>query len=82
MAATHPFESEILRLDAAIEQAPGVHTLYLERGKIYQQAGQFDKALNDFVRVTQLDSENQEAQTYIKMIHEIFDFRHNDLYNP
>ena len=75
------FEAGLERLDAAIAESPSA-ALYLERGRLYSANGQMDKALNDFLKVRELDPDNDEAQNYITMIREIFAFRYLDYYNP
>lgn len=75
------FRAELERLDAAIAAQPAA-TLYMQRGKLYSNNGQKDKALNDFLRVLELEPDNAEAQNYITMIREIFAFRYLDYYNP
>lgn len=43
---------------------------------------EWGKALNDFNAALELEPSNREAQEYVKMIHEILDFRYKDIYNP
>lgn len=43
---------------------------------------EWGKALNDFNAALALEPENREAQEYVKMIHEILEFRYKDIYNP
>ncbi len=43
---------------------------------------EWGKALNDFNAALKLEPLNREAQEYVKMIHEILDFRYKDIYNP
>jgi nicotinate-nucleotide adenylyltransferase len=43
---------------------------------------EWGKALNDFNAALELSPDNREAQEYVKMIHEILDFRYKDIYNP
>ena len=43
---------------------------------------EWGKALNDFNAALALQPENREAQEYVKMIHEILEFRYKDIYNP
>ena len=50
-------------------------------GLLYR-AGLFHRALNDFRKARELDGTNAEADAYIEMLQEIFDFRYTDLYNP
>ncbi len=75
-------QNEISVLTDAIRQSPENISLYLERGKLYHHNGSFDRALNDFNVVATLDPENSEAQAYIAMLMEIFEFRYKDIYNP
>ena len=56
--------------------------LLMERGRLYHKAGVKDKALNDFLKVAELDPSNTEAREYIKLLKEIFAFRYMDYYNP
>lgn len=55
---------------------------YLQRGKEFRRNGKFAEAMNDFIRVTELDPANEEAKSYIEMLKGIFDFYYKDLYNP
>lgn len=74
-------ETELARLDAMIAASPTA-ILYLERGKLYNRNGVFDKALNDFLKARELDPANTEAQSAITMLREIFAFHYVDYYNP
>ena len=73
---------EIAALDRRIDQEPDAPELYMERGKLYYGIGEMDSALNDFVRVRELDPKDREAAEYVGMISEIFEFRYKDIYNP
>ena len=75
-------QNEIIRLTREIDLAPDDVLLYAERGKLYYRAGAFDKAMNDFVRVCTIEPGHVEAGEYIRLISEIFEFYHKDLYNP
>ncbi|MDL2320168.1 nicotinate (nicotinamide) nucleotide adenylyltransferase [Alistipes sp. OttesenSCG-928-B03] len=79
--ADNDFPNEVARLDSLIATDPSA-TNYMERGKFYNRAGQFNKALNDFMKAQELDPDNAEARTYITMIREIYAFRYLDYYNP
>jgi len=74
-------EYEVIALDKAIDEGPGDAQLYLLRGRAHYKLGQLDSALNDFVRVRELDPGNVEAGEYVAMISEIFDFQYKDTYN-
>ncbi len=69
-------------LTDALEQYPKDDKLYVERGKLYHQKGFFDKAQNDFQRAAALNPNNKEAESFIELIQEIFNYRYKDIYNP
>lgn len=75
-------KDELARLARAIKGDPENTGPLMERGRLYHRAGEFGSALNDFLRIVELDAENVEAKEYIKMINEILQFRHTDIYNP
>ena len=74
--------ARIDRLNEAIVRTPDDAALYFKRGKLYYRQGCLDKALNDFIRVLQLDPAHTEAAHYAAMLNEIFAFRYMDMYNP
>ncbi len=76
------FEIRLAELDSRIAETPSDPGLLMERGRLYQKAGVNNKALNDFLKVEELDPANEEAKEYIKMLREIFAFRYMDYYNP
>lgn len=69
-------------LTEKINEHPLDIVLYIERGKLHYQANDFGKAMNDFLRAREIDSSSVEAEQYLRMINEILEFRHKDLYNP
>ena len=73
---------EIGVLTEALEQNPKDDALYVERGKLFHQKGQFARAQNDFQRAAALNPNNREAESYIELIQEIFNYRYKDIYNP
>ena len=75
-------EYEIITLDRALEDKQNDAQLYLQRGRLYYKLGEMDSALNDFVKVRELDPGNVEAGEYVAMISEIFEFHYKDIYNP
>lgn len=75
-------EGEIVVLTQEIEQQPDDYTLYMERGKLYHRSGRFDCAMNDFIKVHEIEPSCVEATEYIVMLKEIFAFRYVDIYNP
>ncbi|MDR0954653.1 MAG: tetratricopeptide repeat protein [Rikenellaceae bacterium] len=80
--STTNIDIQIGVLAEAIDHNPNDDTLYVERGKLYHQMGQFDKAQNDFQRAAALNPANREAESYIELIQEIFNYRYKDIYNP
>lgn len=73
--------TDLVKLTTEIELHPTA-ALYIERGKFYNRTGQFNKALNDFLKAQELDPDNAEARTYITMLREMYAFRYVDYYNP
>lgn len=80
--STANIDLQIEVLSTALETAPKDDTLYVERGKLYHQKGLFDKAQNDFRRAAAINPNNREAESYIEIIQEIFNYRYKDIYNP
>jgi lipoprotein NlpI len=76
------FETKLAELNLCIECEGASALLMMERGKLYHKAGVNDKALNDFLKVVELDPTNREAREYVKMLRDIFAFRYMDYYNP
>ena len=62
-------------------KAAEVQTL-LTQAKAAYGRNEWGKALNDFNAALAIEPDNREAQEYVKMIHEILDFRYKDIYNP
>lgn len=80
--STTNIDIQIGILTEAIERTPKDDTLFVERGKLYHQKGLFDKAQNDFQRAAALNPNNKEAESFIELIQEIFNYRYKDIYNP
>ena len=80
--STANIDIQIAVLTEAIENNPKDDVLYVERGKLYHQKGEFHKALNDFTSAAAINPQNKEADSYIEIIQEIFAYRYKDLYNP
>ena len=69
---------------AIIEQSQTEHRdeiLFL-KGEIYFKLEQWGNALNQFSSYLELFPDDQKAQSYCQMIHNILGFFHKDLYNP
>ena len=62
-------------------KAAEVNTLLVQAKAAYGR-NEWGKALNDFNAALAIEPDNREAQEYVKMIHEILDFRYKDIYNP
>ncbi len=56
--------------------------LLSERGRLHYSQGAYDKALNDFLRVLDVDPGNTQALQYRELINDIYEFRYVDYYNP
>lgn len=76
------FEERLAQINERMGDEPSDVALIMERGRLYHKAGVNDKALNDFLKVSQLDPSNEEAREYVKLLKEIFAFRYMDYYNP
>jgi len=74
-------ESEKQTLEALRVNTNSVE-LYFLLGEIYSKKQQWGKAVNQFRKVLDLDPENKEAETRIKMISSIFNFFNPDQFNP
>ncbi len=80
--STTNIDIQIEVLTDALEQYPKDDSLYVERGKLFHQKGAFDRAQNDFQRAAALNANNKEAESFIELIQEIFNYRYKDIYNP
>lgn len=77
--------NELQRIEAlteAISNNDKEIEYYLERGRLYYKRGVYDKALNDYIKVNELDPDNIEAKEHIKLLKDIFEYRYMDYYNP
>lgn len=82
MSSKIKYENRILEIDKELAEYPYDAALYIERGKLYNNLGEMDKALNDFIKAREYDPQNAEAGELIDMISEIFEYRYKDIYNP
>ncbi len=80
--STTNIDIQIEVLTEALDQNPRDDALYVERGKLYHQKGQFDRAQNDFQRAAAINPQNHEAESFIEIIQEIFNYRYKEMYNP
>lgn len=65
-----------------IDAGDATASQYLERGRLLYRKSEYSRALNDFLQVGQADPAYTEAQEYICMLNDIFEFRNLDMYNP
>lgn len=72
----------IAELNKAIGENPERADLYLERGKEHFKVHNLGAALNDFMKVCEIEPECTEAQEYVVMIDEILEYRYTDIMNP
>jgi nicotinate-nucleotide adenylyltransferase len=61
---------------------PSTVSGWLVRGRRLGAQGRMGEALSAFLHVLELDPANPEATQRVKMLREIFEFRHLDYYNP
>ncbi len=57
-------------------------TALITQAKAAYGRNEWGRALNDFNAALELEPSNREAREYVKMIHEILEFRYKDIYNP
>ncbi len=69
-------------LDKRIEQEPNNVDHYMERGAWHYRNDRWGEALNDFMRVLQIDADHQEARERARMARQIIEYRYTDIYNP
>ena len=76
-------KDELEKLNELLEENPVDTELLMQRGKIYLARGERGQALNDFNEILEITKgKNKEAQEYVDMINQIFDFVYLDNYNP
>ncbi len=81
MSEISHIESEIMRLNDAIEDHPDVARLYYERGRLYWKCGRRGEAISDYEHAASLDPDSPAA-TALAQARDIMDFYNTDLYNP
>ncbi|MCD7969166.1 MAG: nicotinate (nicotinamide) nucleotide adenylyltransferase [Alistipes sp.] len=69
-------------LDRELETTVGISRQYMERGRLNYKFAEYGPALNDFLKVRELEPANKEAGGYIKLLQDIFEYRNMDIYNP
>ena len=69
------------KLTELLDSEPNNTELLIERGKLYHQAGEHHKALNDFIRASETAPENKEAQAYINLLNNIFEYTYMEKFN-
>ncbi len=71
VAATDPIPLEkVGQLSEQVGNITGAVQAYLKTAELYIRNQEADKALENWTRVTQLDSENITARSYLAMVHE------------
>lgn len=73
--------AQIGELSGRISANPGDAEALYRRGKLYWKAGERGAALTDLNAATAIDPDCGAAE-YLKMLGDIMDFYHTDLYNP
>ncbi len=71
----------IEKLTELLGSEPDNTNLLIERGKLYHQAGEHHKALNDFIRASEIAPENKEARAYINLLNNIFEYTYMEKFN-
>ena len=54
---------------------------YYQRGNEYRRAGNFQEAVNNYIKATEIDPESPAAEAK-RMLDDIMNFYCKDMYNP
>ncbi|MFT4518263.1 MAG: tetratricopeptide (TPR) repeat protein [Halioglobus sp.] len=80
-ALSHPGEHEqVQRITASIDQAPQNQELYIRRGSIYSQGGQFDAAKQDLAQAEKLGEPVFAAYEWGLLYHRMEEFEQAEAY--
>lgn len=72
-------DTELLDISSSQIRASQKH---LEKGKEYQQKGEMDKALNEYIKSCEENPDNTEAKSRMDMLRSIFEYAYKGHYNP
>ncbi len=77
---TEDLLSEITEL---IAQLPGQEDIYFARAELFYKLNRYGEAINDYMRVLEINPENREAAGKIDILKTILRFHNTDIYaNP
>ena len=69
-------EKKIEEVSRRLDQEPEKTELLMRRALLYQKLSQHDRALNDYLKVKEIEPDNPEAQAYIELLQEIINYRY------
>lgn len=69
-------EKKIEEVSRRLDQEPEKTELLMQRALLYQKLSQHDRALNDYLKVKEIEPDNLEAQAYIELLQEIINYRY------
>jgi len=72
-------QKNIDELSQEIEQTATVEKL-IKRAALYEQAQQPSKAMNDFLKILEMDPENKIAKTKMEMLKITMHYQNRDIY--
>ena len=74
-------EKEIKEVSRLLEREPENTELLMQRALLYQKLSLHDRALNDYLKVSEAEPDNQEARAYIELLQEIINYRYMLFYD-
>ncbi len=73
----------VKKLNEAIKTQPGDEALYFMRAEFFYKLNRYGAAINDYLKVVDLNPDNKEAAGKIDLIHTILRYNNTDIYaNP
>ena len=80
MIERNEVKNAIAQLDVMIELCPELDELYYLRGNAYRKQGNWQQALNNYQSAIEINPESPALQAH-KMVMDILEFYHKDMYN-
>lgn len=74
-------EKEIKEMSRLLEREPENTELLMQRALLYQKLSLHDRALNDYLKVSEAEPDNQEVRAYIELLQEIINYRYMLFYD-
>ncbi len=76
-------EAALSAITKLIAQLPGQEDVYFARAELFYKLNRYGEAINDYLRVLEINPENNEAAGKIDILKTILRFHNTDIYaNP